>query len=458
MGRIVASYIMPHPPIIVPEVGRGEEAEAQATIDAMKRAAAEIADEAPDTIILSSPHAPFFSDYFFISDGDRLLGDFASFRNPDVRFVFENNTELAGRIRKMALREGIAAGSLSEDMFGRLRLSDRLDHGAMVPLYFISKAYSDFKLVHVSTPNLPAADLYELGKCIAKAVGESDEKVVYVASGDLSHRLTRDAPAGYSPRGAEYDKQLIQKLSDADVHGILATDQAFMEEAGECGTRSIMIMLGAMAGKAVKTEVYSYEGPYGVGYMIAKVRAADGGEDAAEDEKETGETSPHVRLAKETLEAYVRSGEKIGVPGWVPDDFKNTRAGVFVSLKKGGRLRGCIGTISPVRRSMAEEIIENAISAGTQDPRFDAVSPGELDKLVYSVDVLGKPEDIDSMDELDVKTYGVIVTSGYKRGLLLPDLEGVDTPEEQVGIALQKAGISPYEDYAMERFRVDRFR
>lgn len=457
MGRIVASYIMPHPPIIVPRVGRGAEKDAQATIDAMKRAADEIAGEAPDTIVLSSPHAPFFSDYFFISGGSRLSGDFASFRSPDVYLEFDNNVALAERIREMAQREGISAGSLSEGARERLHLSGRLDHGAMVPLYYISQAYRDFKLVHVSTPFLPAADLYELGKCIARAVRESDERVVYVASADLSHRLMPDAPAGYSPRGAEYDRQLIEKLKEADISGILATDQAFMEEAGECGTRSIMIMLGAMSGKAVKTDVYSYEGPFGVGYMIAKVSAADGAE-AAGEAKESVEASPHVRLAQETLEAYVKDGRKIGVPGWVPEDFLSTRAGVFVSLKKGGRLRGCIGTISPVRKSMAEEIIENAISAGMQDPRFEPVTAGELSRLVYSVDVLGKPESIDSIDDLNVKKYGVIVTSGFKRGLLLPDLEGVDTPEEQVSIALQKAGISPYEDYSMERFKVERFK
>jgi AmmeMemoRadiSam system protein A len=449
---------MPHPPIVVPGVGRGAEKDAQATIDAMKRVADEIALGAPDTIVLSSPHAPFFSDYFFISGGERLSGDFASFRSPEVRLEFDNNTELAESIREMAKREGISAGSLSEGARERLRLSGRLDHGAMVPLYYISQAYRDFKLVHVSTPFLPPADLYELGKCVERAVRESDEKVVYVASADLSHRLTRDAPAGYSPRGAEYDRQLIDKLKEADIRGILASDQTFMEEAGECGTRSIMIMLGAMSGKAVQTDLYSYEGPFGVGYLVARVSAADGGKDQAGEKQETGEASPHVRLARETLEAFVRDGKKTGVPGWVPAEFLSSRAGVFVSLKKGGRLRGCIGTISPVRRSMAEEIIENAISAGTQDPRFEPVTAKELSRLVYSVDVLGKPESIETIDDLDVKKYGVIVASGFKRGLLLPDLEGVDTPEEQVSIALRKAGISSYEDYSMERFRVERFK
>lgn len=168
--------------------------------------------------------------------------------------------------------------------------------------------------------------------------------------------------------------------------------------------------------------------------------------------------SDHVRLAKETLETYVQTGKKIDVPEWVPEEFKKRRAGVFVSLKKHGMLRGCIGTIGPVRTSIAEEIIYNAISSGTQDPRFPAVRPEELNDLDYSVDVLGAPEKIGSMEELDVKRYGVIVTSGFRRGLLLPDLEGVDTPQAQVDIALQKAGIGRAEHYEMERFEVIRYK
>lgn len=456
MGRILMSYILPHPPIIVPGVGKGAETDAEKTIEACKRVAFEIAREAPATIILSSPHAPCFTDYLHISGNERLAGDFASFRCPSVELEFENNLALAEAIGAKAREEGLPAGTLDNATLERLRVDSRLDHGALVPLYFISSVYHNFKLVHLSTPLLPAADLYTMGKCIARAVRETDERVIYIASGDLSHRLTRDAPAGYSPKGAEYDKQLIEKLKNADVHGILATEEAFMHDAGECGTRSVIIMLGAMAGQNFKTDVYSYEGPFGVGYLVARLSAS--GAQAESIPEKPREVSPHVRLARETLENYVQEGEKIKIPDWTPDELKNKRAGVFVSIKKNGRLRGCIGTIAPVRASIAEEIIDNAISAGTKDPRFDPVAPAELSRLEYSVDVLGEPEKIESMEELDVKTYGVIVTSGYKRGLLLPDLEGVETPEDQVEIALQKAGIRPYEEYTMERFKVERFR
>ena len=133
-----------------------------------------------------------------------------------------------------------------------------------------------------------------------------------------------------------------------------------------------------------------------------------------------------------------------------------TRAGAFVSIHKHGKLRGCIGTIAPTADNVAQEIIHNAISAATKDPRFDPITEDELKWLEINVDVLGKPEKISSIKELDVKRYGVIVSSGYKRGLLLPDLDGVDTPEEQVAIAMKKGGIRESDHYTLERFEVVR--
>jgi AmmeMemoRadiSam system protein A len=168
------------------------------------------------------------------------------------------------------------------------------------------------------------------------------------------------------------------------------------------------------------------------------------------------EEDEYVRLARQTLESYVINRKIIKKPDSLSHTLVSNRAGVFVSLKLDGSLRGCIGTISPTTPSIADEIIRNAISAGTEDPRFPPVSEDELPRLIYSVDVLGEAEKIESLDELDPVRYGVIVTKGHRRGLLLPNLEGVDTAEEQVSIALRKAGISPDENYQLERFEVVR--
>jgi AmmeMemoRadiSam system protein A len=165
---------------------------------------------------------------------------------------------------------------------------------------------------------------------------------------------------------------------------------------------------------------------------------------------------PFVNLAKKAIEEYVRDRKVITPPEDLPPEMRQ-RAGVFVSLKKNKQLRGCIGTIMPATENIAEEIIKNAIAAATEDPRFYPVQPEELDEIEYSVDVLSEPEKVESLSELDPKKYGVIVVKGHRKGLLLPDLEGVDTVEEQLRIAKMKAGILPDEDCEIYRFTVKRY-
>ena len=461
MGKVINGYIVPHPPIIVPGVGKGREGEAVKTVEAMKRVAKDVAQDKPATIILSSPHAPFLQDYAYVEDAPVLSGDLKDFGYYDEGFQYENNLILGQLIVEKAKDRGIQAGSLTPAQKRRFRVSPYLDHGTVVPLYFIAKELKDFKLVVISTPYMPMEQNYELGKAIAEAVKESSENVVYIASGDLSHRLAKDGPMGYSVKGRAYDDFLISSLEKGDAKALLEIDDQVVEEAGECGTRSFVMMLGALEGILERTEIYSYEGPFGVGYAVGKAHCISAEKDSfsgGDSSRGTVDESIHVKLAKAALEAFVRQGKTLSPPDWVPMELKKERAGVFVSLKKGGNLRGCIGTIGSVRVNIAEEIIFNAISAGTKDPRFETVEEWELDHLVYSVDVLARPEKINSLAELDVKKYGVIVTAGFRRGLLLPNLEGIDSPAQQIEIALQKAGIHPSEDYEMERFEVIRYK
>lgn len=165
---------------------------------------------------------------------------------------------------------------------------------------------------------------------------------------------------------------------------------------------------------------------------------------------------PLVALAKEAVEKYVQ-GKEIAQPKKLTPEMKE-RAGVFVSIKKRGVLRGCIGTFEPTKPNVAEEIIFNAISSATRDPRFPPVTPNELPELTYSVDILTKPEPVASKSELDPKKYGVLVEYQGKRGLLLPDLEGVDTVDQQIEIACAKAGISPDDPVKLYRFQVRRYK
>lgn len=275
MGDIINSYIMPHPPIIVPGIGEGRENAASATIAACRKIADEIVEDAPTTILISSPHAPGFRDFIVISDASRLIGDFGAFGHPEIFMDFENNLTLAGEIIKNAGSVNINAGFLKESEKRQYGITDHLDHGAMVPLFFIGKSFKKsekhFKIVHFSTPFLSSDDLYSFGKIIRKTISGSDERVVYVASGDLSHRLTYDAPAGYSPKGKVYDEKLVEIIKNSDSKGILDITEEEMEQAGECGTRSFIILFGTFDGDKTSTEIYSYEGPFGVGYLAAGI-------------------------------------------------------------------------------------------------------------------------------------------------------------------------------------------
>jgi AmmeMemoRadiSam system protein A len=167
---------------------------------------------------------------------------------------------------------------------------------------------------------------------------------------------------------------------------------------------------------------------------------------------------PYVKIAKKTIEEFLKTGKTPPIPEDIPEDMKR-KAGVFVSIKKKGQLRGCIGTIMPTTENIYTEIVKNSISAATEDPRFTPIHPTELPELEYSVDILSSPEPVKSLDELDPKKYGVIVMKGWQRGLLLPDIEEINSVDEQIKIAKLKAGIDPFDsDFEIYKFRVERYK
>ena len=460
---VLAAYMLPHPPLIVPEVGRGEEARIEATRAAYVRVAEEIASLNPETIVITSPHAVMYRDWFHISPGTRAKGSFAQFRAPGVRFDVGYDAELAAAIERLAQAEDFPAGCGGER-------DPALDHGTMVPLFFIRQAYAGRPLpnvVRIGLSGLPLEDHYRLGELIRDAADRLGRRTVFLASGDLSHKLRESGPYGYAPEGPAYDERIMDVCGRAAFGELFDFDETFCERAAECGHRSFVILAGALDGLSVDAEVYSHEDVTGVGYGVCAFHPGAPDENrrfleirrTAEEKRiavlrESGDA--WVRLARQSVERYVTARKVLPVPDGLPDALTRTRAGAFVSIHKQGRLRGCIGTVAPVRDSLAEEIIANAVSAAVRDPRFDPIRPDELPLLEISVDVLGEPEDIASETELDVKRYGVIVSRGPRRGLLLPDLDGVDTPEQQVSIARQKAGIGPGEKVSLQRFEVVR--
>ena len=461
---IVGAMMVPHPPIMLPEVGRGEEKKIEATTLAYEKAAGLLAELKPETIIISSPHSVMYSDYFHISPGRGAKGDMGAFRAQNVSFNVDYDNELVDRLARAAMKDDFPAGVLGEK-------DPRLDHGTMIPMYYINKYYSSYRLVRVGLSGLTLPDHYRFGQLIQRVCSELGRRVFFVGSGDLSHKLLAEGPYGFAPEGPRYDERIMDVMGRAAFDELFDFDESFCDKAAECGHRSFCIMAGVLDGLDIRSERLSHEGTFGVGYGVCTYVVKDDGavhEDrrfldkwekkmrGILDERRSNE-DPYVKLARSTIESYIRDGKKIKLPSDVPAEMNDNRAGTFVSIHKEGRLRGCIGTISPVYGCIGEEIIENAISASTKDPRFNPIKTDELDALEINVDVLSPAEDISSKNELDVKRYGVIVTKGYNRGLLLPNLDGVYTVDEQIAIALRKAGLSENEkNYKLQRFEVVR--
>ena len=440
MAGIVYGCIVPHPPLLVPEVGGGREIEISATTKAMKELARRLAEKRPETVIVISPHGTMLYDSMGIATAGSLRGTMRDWGARSADHDFENDPDMVAALQAEVSASGIPLDSIGDREYN-------LDHGVMVPIYFLIEGMKGVPLVPLTFSMLPLSTHFSFGQAIRRAAERMEKRIAIVASGDLSHRLIRDAPAGYDPMGEVFDKTLIEAIQSYDVPAILNLDEQLIDRAGECGLRSIVILLGALDGLEVKTDVLSYEGPFGVGYLVASFDVKE-----AEGER----MHPLTKLAKDTVEGYVRDS-KLPQPSELTPEMRG-KAGVFVSIKKHGQLRGCIGTFEPDKSNVAQEIISNAVSSAIRDPRFLPVVAEELPDLTYSVDVLTTPEPVESEKELDPKRYGVIVECGKRHGLLLPDLVGVDTVEQQIDICRQKAGILPDEPVKLYRFEVKRYR
>lgn len=480
---VLAAYAVPHPPLAVPGVGRGREEGIAATVAAYREVARRIRAIEPETIVVSSPHATAYLDYLHLSGGRGARGTFASFGDAADGSEVAYDRELVEAVCGLAEREGLAAGTAGERV-------PELDWGVLVPLHFVQEAYEEarragrepapYRVVRIGISGLSPADHYRLGQLVARAADSLGRRVVHVASGDLSHKLEEDGPYGFAPEGPVFDELVCRAFESGDFLALLAADPSLCERAAECGLRSFQIMAGALDRTPVRCELLSHEGPFGVGYAVAAFTPeGPAGSDperafgerygrwrAAELRRVRAAEDPWVRLARTQVEAWVREGRRLDpardlpaeLAAALPDELSRRRAGAFVSLKTGGSLRGCIGTILPSQRSLAEEICANAVAAASRDPRFPPVREEELGDLVYDVDVLSAPEPVAGPAELDPARYGVIVSApDGRRGLLLPDLDGVDTVEEQVRVAASKGGIDPGEPgVSYERFVVER--
>ena len=429
---------------MVPEVGRESITHVLNSIDAMAELTKRLIESGAESVILISPHAPLEADSFVAYEGPEVYGDFSNFHAPDTGFTAKVDEELLTAIKQVAVSSNYDVSILHEH---------DLDHGTAVPLYFLLQNGWEGKVVTLGYSFLSNEDHLRFGACIKRAVDQLGRAVAFIASGDLSHRLQPQAPAGYNPHAHVFDEEVVEALRSNAPQRIVEIDPGLRKLAGECGYRSMLVAIGASSDVPLSCEVLNYEAPFGVGYLVAQLTNQSRSAETAE-----SDIDPPA-LARQTVETFINSGRILDPPK-TRHGLLGSRGPCFVSLKTlNGELRGCIGTIEPAKDTLAEEIVANAISAATSDPRFDPVREEELSNLRYSVDLLFPAEHAE-MEDLDPAIFGVIVEdeSGLRRGLLLPDIPGIDDAQQQVEIAARKAGISQREPIRLFRFKVERFR
>ena len=354
---IIKTYMVPHPPLIIPEIGKGGEEQIKKTTESYETVAKEISEIKPDTIIISSPHTTMYGDYFHITNANKVSGDFSNFNASNISFEEEQDIELIEEIETVSNKYNFPAGRTKDT---------ELDHGTMIPLYFIRKYYKEGKIIVLGPSGLPLIDNYMMGIIIKEAVNNINKKVVFIASGDLSHKLQPHGPYGFCNEGVEYDKRIMDVCSNANFNELLNFEESFLDKAAECGHRSFTIMAGTLDGLNVKTKYLSHEDITGVGYGICSFKQTNKDDNRLFRDKYLSSEDECVNLAKQSLTSYILNKEIIEVPSNIDDYLINEASGAFVSIHKYGELRGCIGTILPTRKNIAEEIIINAIAASTR--------------------------------------------------------------------------------------------
>ncbi len=425
---MLAGALVAHPPILVPEVGGKESDRLRATTAALSALDATLARLPLDLVLLVSPHSPAGAGHLPVRRTAQVRGDLSRFRAPAVRL--EARVDL--RAAEDVVDAGRAAGfplAWTDD--------DILDHGVTVPLYFLERTRAGKPFIFMGISGWPLGRFIELGGWLAHHL--RDRSVLFIASGDLSHRLVPEAPAGFHPSGRVFDDLVMEALGRQQWERIEGLDPDLVEDAGECGLRPLAILLGAARVAGLASTVLSYEGPFGVGYPVVKFASRHAGSTAG-------------NLALLAVEHYLRTREFLDPADPLPAELRAPSA-VFVTLKKKGELRGCVGSLHPTEPTAAHEVVRYAVSAAVRDPRFLPVTLLELAELTATVQLLDPPEPVAGVDALDPDRYGVIVRSGDRQALLLPGLDGITTPEQQVAAACAKAGIGPAQPVELARFR-----
>jgi AMMECR1 domain-containing protein/aromatic ring-opening dioxygenase catalytic subunit (LigB family) len=421
----VCASLMCHAPIVVPAVGGARGEDCASSTAAMAKVARDMVAHDPDVLVVLSPHTPRLERGFSVTTTPRVVGDLSRFGAPEARVDLPNAASaLAGIDDLVPVDPG------------------PLDHGAMVPLWFLWDAGWRGDTVVSGFPWDPSADeRAALGRALAAAARAGKGRWALLASGDMSHRLTPDAPSGFDARAAEFDAFITDHVRAGDLEGAARVEPGLRERAGEDVVDSLDIARAAVGARS-HPSFESYEGPFGVGYLVAMLHAERADAAAAD--------QALLHVAESAVDAYAEGTPFIASS--LPDDPEVIGAFVTLRTPRPGHepaLRGCVGRLERGEKDLSRTVAELAVSAAADDPRFPAVTASEL-PLHVELSLLGPSEPCE-MEDLDATRYGVSVRAGRRSGVLLPEV--VDDNEEQVRIALSKAGISPSEPFELRRFR-----
>jgi len=436
---ILGGALVPHPPILLEAIGGTESKKLAKTQAAMQTVAHWLQALDADVVIIISPHGPVQEGTITALPGTKASGDFAAFRRPDVRVDMALDVALLEEIRDQADALGIRV--LPTETYRQ-----RIDHGVTVPILSLGRDTVVPPLVVLGYPALDPRSLDRLGQAITRATHRLGRRGVTIASGDLSHRLSPGAPAGYHPDAHEFDDAVMSTFRGGDVDALWHLPDEMVRRAGECGHAPLLVALAAVEAmdRPSIAVSHAYQAPFGVGYGVATITTPG----------YLGALDP-AGYARYALRHYLHEGEPAPVPAFPKSSLCRPGA-CFVSLYHGDTLRGCIGTVEPTGDSLAADIARNAAAAAKRDPRFPPVTPDELPALSISVDVLG-PREPTTLESLDPARYGILVQSGAKKGVLLPDIPGICSAEEQLRVACRKADLDArFEDVELFRFEVTR--
>lgn len=337
-------FLMPHPPIIIPEVGKGEENKVIKTLKACKKVGKLINKINPETIIVISPHGTIFRDAMSIISSDEIRGDLFRFNTDEVNLKYNIDTDLVREIKNFSDEMDIHLALINEGTAVEYGITLELDHGGIVPLYYVNKN-SKYKIIHITYSMLSPIDHLKFGNCIRKAVEKINKNVVFIASGDLSHRLTKDGPYEYSESGKIFDTKLIEILLKGNMKKLFNIEKTLINEAGECALRSLYILAGFLNSEFIVSDLYSYEGNLGVGYAIMNFKEGRGDLLCSinnirekEHNRRLKEGSIYTRIARKSLDYYFRFGKILEIKD-IEDigELKEKKGGVFCFIENKWR-------------------------------------------------------------------------------------------------------------------------